>query len=70
MSVQCLPPYTPLLFSKTAVWKGIHIFHSFAPERGLWVLVGTASPRRFLRVPAVGVLGKQNNKKKNVIFFQ
>ena len=24
MSVQCIPPYTPLLYSKTGVYRGIH----------------------------------------------
>ena len=32
---------------ETGVCKGIHIFHIFAPKYRLWVLVRTASPRRF-----------------------
>ena len=43
MSVQRIPPYTPLLYSKTGVCRGIPIFLIFAPKHGLWVLVRTAS---------------------------
>ena len=46
MSVKCLPPQTPLLYSKTGVRRGIPIFLIFAPKHRLWVLVRTASPRR------------------------
>ena len=38
-------PYTPLLYSKTGVCRGIHIFLIFAPKHRLWVLVRTASAR-------------------------
>ena len=41
MSVQCIPPYTPLLYSKTGVCRGIPIFLIFAPKHILWVLVCT-----------------------------
>ena len=34
-----IPPYTPLLYSKTGVCTGIPIF---APKHRLWVLVGEA----------------------------
>ena len=44
MSVKCVPP---LLFSKTGVCRGIPIFLIFAPKHRLWVLVRTASLRRF-----------------------
>ena len=47
MTVQCIPPYTPLLYSKTGVCRGISIFLIFAPKHILWVLVRTASARRF-----------------------
>ena len=47
MSVKCLPPRTPLLYSKTGVSRGIPIFLTFAPKHRLWVLVRTASARRF-----------------------
>ena len=43
VSVQCIPPYTPLLYSKTEVCGGIPIFLIFAPKHRLWVLVRTAS---------------------------
>ena len=47
MSVKCIPPHTPHLYSKTGVRRGIPIFLNFAPKHRLWVLVRTASPRRF-----------------------
>ena len=40
-------PYAPLLYSKTGVCRGIPIFLIFAPKHRLWVLVRTASARRF-----------------------
>ena len=47
MSVYCRPPYTPLLYSKTGVYWGIKFFLVFALKHRLWVLVRTASMRRF-----------------------
>ena len=47
MSVKCLLPQTPLLYTKTGVCRGIPIFLIFAPKHRLWVLVRTASARRF-----------------------
>ena len=47
MSVKCVPPQTPLLYSKTGVCRGIPIFLIFAPKHRLWVLVRTASARGF-----------------------
>ena len=47
MSVQYIPPQTPLLYSKTGVCRGIPIFLIFAPKHRLWVLIRTASARRF-----------------------
>ena len=47
MSVKCIPPYTPLLYSKTGVYRGIHFFLIFSQKHRLWVLVRTASLRRF-----------------------
>ena len=38
-----IPPYTSLLYSKTRVYRGIHIFLIFAPKHRLWVHVRTAS---------------------------
>ena len=55
-------PQTPLLYSKTGVCRGIPIFLIFAPKHRLWVLVRTASPRRFLRVPTIYVLSKKKEK--------
>ena len=46
-SVQRTSPYTPLLNSKTGAYRGIHFFLIFAPKHRLWVLVRTASLRRF-----------------------
>ena len=40
-------PYTPLLYSKTGVCRGIPIFLIFTLKHRLWVLVRTASTRRF-----------------------
>ena len=40
-------PYTPLLYSKTGVYRGDHSFLIFALKHRLWVLVRTASLRRF-----------------------
>ena len=53
MSVQCIPPYTPLLYSKTGVCRGIHNFY---PKHTLWVLV-----EAFYCVPTMFVLSE--NKK-------
>ena len=36
-------PYTPLLYSKTGVYRCIHYFLIFALKHKLWVLVRTAS---------------------------
>ena len=58
MSVCFIPLYTPLLYSKTGVYRGIHFFLIFASKHRLWVLVRTASP-------TINVLSKnkKNNKK-------
>ena len=47
MSVCFIPPYTPLLYSKTGVYRGLHYFLIFALKHILWVLVRIASMRRF-----------------------
>ena len=47
MFVCFIPPYTTLLYSKTGVYRGIHYFLIFALKHILWVLVRTASMRRF-----------------------
>ena len=67
MSVKCIPPYTPLLYRKTGICRVIPIFLIFAQKHRLWVLVRTASARRFLRVPTIYVLSKN---KKNIEIFQ
>ena len=43
MSVQCIPPFSPLLYSKSEVYWGIPIFLTFAPKHRLWVLLRIAS---------------------------
>ena len=42
-----IPPYNPLLYSKTGVYRGIHFFLIFALKHRLGVLVRTASLKRF-----------------------
>ena len=37
ISVSFIPPYTPLLYSKTGVYRGIHYFLIFALKHILWV---------------------------------
>ena len=44
MSMLCIPPYTPLLYSKTRVCRGIPTFLIFDPKHRLWVLVRTVLP--------------------------
>ena len=38
---------TPLLYSKTGVYSGIHYFSYFAKKHRLWVLIRTVSLRQF-----------------------
>ena len=59
--------YTPLLYSKTEVYRGILFVLTFARKHRFSVLVRTASLRRFKRVPTINVLSKNNKniKKKN-----
>ena len=45
MSVYCRPPYTPHLYSKVGVYRGIHIFLIFVLKHRWWVLVRIASLR-------------------------
>ena len=60
MSVCCRPPYTPILYIKTGVYKGIHYFLIFSLKHilVLWVLVRTASMICFEQK-------NENSKKKN-----
>ena len=41
------PPYTPLLYCKTGVYRGIYYFLIFALKHRLWVPVRSASMMRF-----------------------
>ena len=43
MSVCFISSYTPLFYSKTGVYRGIHYFLIFALKHKLWVFVRTAS---------------------------
>ena len=47
MSVQFISPQNPLLYRTIGVGRGIPNFLIFAPKHRLWVLVRTASLRRF-----------------------
>ena len=58
ISVQYIPSYTPLLYSKTGVCRGMHIFLIFVPKHRLWVLIRTVSARGFERVLTINVLSK------------
>ena len=58
MPVQYIPPYTPFLYSKTGVCRGIPIFLIFAPNIDCGYLLEL--PRR---VPTIYVLSKN---KKNI----
>ena len=75
--MKCIPPHTPILYSKTGVYRGVPIFLIFAPKHRLWVLVRTASPRtasarRFCRggsnMYPQSMFLSQNNK--NIKIFQ
>ena len=37
-SVYCIPPYSPLLYSKTGVYRSKHFFLIFALKYRLWIL--------------------------------
>ena len=47
MSVKCIPPYTPLAYSKKGVYRRIPIFLIFDPKHRLWVLVRTTFAKWF-----------------------
>ena len=47
MPIKFWPPQTPLLYSKTGVYRGMHYFSYFCSKHKFWVLVRTASTRRF-----------------------
>ena len=48
MSVKCIPHYTPLLYSKVGIYRGIPSFLIFASKHRLWVHVKTALSRQTL----------------------
>ena len=59
---------TPLLYSKTRVHRGVHIFLIFALKHRLWVLVRTASLTEAVLTYTNNLCFDQKNK-KNVTFF-
>ena len=67
LSVCFIPQYTPLLYSKTGVYRGIHFFLIFALKHRLWVLVRTASLRRFQCLPTIYVLRKNMKIIKKIL---
>ena len=64
MSMKCIPPHTPLLYSKTGNYRGVPIFLIVAPKHRLWVFVRTAS------VSTINVLSKNIKKHQNFPFLQ
>ena len=56
--MECIPPYTPVLYSKTGVYRGISISSIFDPKHRLWVLVRITLPRQFFSIPTINVLLK------------
>ena len=63
MPLNCIPPYTPLLYSKTGVCRGIPIFVIFDPKHGLWL---EQLRRGSSKVYPQSVL---NKNKKNIKLF-
>ena len=59
-------PVTPHFYIIKLAFTGVYVFLIFAPKHRLWVLVRSASVRRFLRVPTIYVLSKN---KKNIKSF-
>ena len=66
-SVKRRPPYTPLLYSETGVYRGIHFFLIFAPKHRLLVLVRTASLTE-AGLTCTHNLCFEQNKKNSTIF--
>ena len=66
-------PLTPHFYIVKLGFTGVFIFFDFTLKHRLWVLVRTASVRRFKRVPTIYVLSKNKNIIKNfhlkIIFF-
>ena len=67
LSVWFIPPCTPLLYSKTGVYRGIHYFLIFPLKHRLWVLARTASVRGGSNVYPQSMFWAKN--KKNINFF-
>ena len=59
-------PLTPHFYIVKLGFTGVYIFFLiFAPKQRLWVLVRTASVRRFKRAPTIYVLSKNKKNIKN-----
>ena len=60
MSVQFIPPFTPLLYSKNGAYRGILFFLIFALKHRLWVFVRTASISDFFHLKIIFVTTLKN----------
>ena len=58
MSMKSIPHHTPLLYSKTGVYRGVPIFLIFGPKHRLWVFFTTTHDLCF----------EQKYKKKYIFF--
>ena len=56
-------PLTPHFYIVKLGFTGVYFFLIFVPKHRLWVLLRTASLRRFYRVPRINVLSKKKRKK-------
>ena len=59
-------PLTPHFYMVKLGFTGVYIFSYFSLKHRLWVLIRTASLRRFRRVPTIYVLSKNT---KNITIF-
>ena len=59
-------PLPPHFYIVKLGFRGVFIFLIFALKHRLWVLVRTASPRRFRRVATIYVLSKNKKKYFNI----
>ena len=62
-------PLYPFLYSKTGLYRGIYVFLNSYQKHRLWVLVRTASPRWFLRVPTTCTHNQCIEQKMKISFF-
>ena len=61
-------PLEPHFYIVKLAFAGVYLFFFFfALKHRLWVLVRTASPRRFLCVPTIYVLSKNKKNNKNFL---